>query len=275
MTPNSFESDEYQPLALLSQAVVIPPTSDPFSFFERAILKFRCLILPVTFAGIPHQDEQPWYFRHEYSVDLSSVGLDCFRLQACKPFEDTTIASRFFFSKPVDMSLQYFLLPLCLRQFSKSYPRRMYGLLLQRGLREGTEEYTRVGSWSEDNRYSSQLSPMISNTILKLGIGKDSTLSDRSLTENERVFDLKFDEYAAGHVDSKVLFPMKVVKSIVEHESNIKVLDEKAGVPASGDTEQEAIEMKEEEGPLVRDEEVACALLPHFTTAEWGTISLV
>ncbi|KAH6957419.1 heterokaryon incompatibility protein-domain-containing protein, partial [Fusarium avenaceum] len=44
-----FESDEYQPLALLSQAGVIPPTSDPFSSFERAILKVRCLLLPVTF----------------------------------------------------------------------------------------------------------------------------------------------------------------------------------------------------------------------------------
>lgn len=104
MAPNIFESDEYQPLALLSQAGVIPPTSDPFSSFERAILKVRCLLLPVTFAGTPWWDEQPWFFRHERDIELSSVGLDYLRLQACRPSHDMYITFKFHFSQPVDFA---------------------------------------------------------------------------------------------------------------------------------------------------------------------------
>ncbi|KAF4948810.1 hypothetical protein FGADI_9367 [Fusarium gaditjirri] len=147
MAPNSFKSDEYQPLALLSQAVVMPPTSDPFSFFERAILRVRCLLLPVTFARIYHRDEKTWFFWDKYGLDLSSAGLDCFRLQAC--------------------------------------------------------------------------------------IGKNSTLSDGGLTENERVFDLKLGEFAAGRVNSNVLFPMHIVKWVVGYQPDISEVDEKASASGS------------------------------------------
>lgn len=276
VAPNSFESENYQPLALLSQAVVIPTASDPFSSFERAILKVRCLLLPVTFAITPHRDELTWFFRHKFDIELCSVELDCFRLQACEPFAYIYVTFKLCFSQPVDTCSQYFLAPLYLRQDpeDKMRPTCVYGLVLKRGLNGGSQEYIRVGTWEEDFRYSSQLSPMISNTIIKLGIGKISTRSHGSLTENERVFDLKLGEYAAGHVDSKVLFPI-VVKGVVEHQSDIEELDEKAGVLESEDTEQEVNETEEDEDPFIRDEEVECSLLPHFTTAEWGTISLV
>ncbi|CVL08025.1 related to tol protein [Fusarium mangiferae] len=273
--PNSFESDEYQPLALLSQTVLIPPTSDPFSFFERAILKIRCLRLPVIFAGNANRKHQELIFRRDYDVELSSGGLDCFRLQACDPFDDTTITFSFSLSKPVDISLQYFLLPIYLRQvrtFPSGSP-RVSGLLLQRSLSEGREEYTRVGTWHETCDYASPLSPIISNTIIKLGIGKNSSLNHGSLTENERVFDLKLGQYAAAHGDSKVLIG-EVFKNAVDHQSNIEERDEKIDIPASEDTEQEG-NVSQEEELLIRNEEVECSLLPHFTTAEWGTISLV
>lgn len=275
VSPNSFKSDEFQPLALLSQAVVIPPTSDPFSFFERAILKIRCLLLPVTFAGNPPNNEKRCVFRHEYDVELSPVGLDCFRLQGCQLSDDSFIRFRFCFSKPIDISSQYFLLPLYLRKTSDVQRPCSYGLVLARVLSEGNEEYSRVGMWDEDFRFSSQLSPIVSNTIIRLGIGKNSILSDGNMTENERVFDLKLGQYAAGHVESKVLFPIRVVKRVVDHQSNIGELEEKAGVPGSGATEQEVNETEGEEGPFISDEEVECSLLPHLTTAEWGTISLV
>ncbi|QGI66487.1 hypothetical protein CEK26_010444 [Fusarium fujikuroi] len=274
VSPNSFKSDEYQPLALLSQTVVIPPTSDPFSSFERAILKIRCLLLPATFTGIPHRDEQPWFFRHNSDINLISVGLDYFRLQACKPFKNPYVTFRFYFSKPIDMSSRYFLLPLYIRR-SPTRPQQGYGLVLQKHSGGGHQEFIRVGIWEDDHNYSSQLSPIISNTIVRLGLGKRATFGDESLTENERVFDSKIGDYAAGHVDSKVLFPLKVVKRGVEHQLNDKELDDKDGVPGSEANAQEVNEAEEEEGASIRDEEVECSLLPHFTTAEWGTISLI
>ncbi|KIL92405.1 tol protein [Fusarium avenaceum] len=277
MTPNSFESEEYQPLALLSQTGVIPSTSDPFSSFERAILKIRCLLLPAVFAGIPHRDKQPWFFRQEGDLELSSVGLDCLRLQACEPFGDIHITFRFRFSKHVDFSLQYFLVPLYLRHASEGgYQLQcVYGLVLQKRLCGNNEEFIRVGTWGDDHRYSSQLNPIISNTIVKLGVGKNSTFTGGSLTENERVFDSKLGEYAAGHVASKVQFPIKIAKGVMEYQPNIEEVVDEAGNLEFGATEQKIVKTVEEDGPFIRDEEVECSLLPHCTTAEWATISLI
>ncbi|SCV36387.1 related to tol protein [Fusarium fujikuroi] len=274
VSPNSFQSELYQLLALLSQAAVIPPKSDPSFSFERAILKIRCLLLPAAFTGTPWRDGQPWFFRHNSDINLISVGLDSFQLQACKPYENPYVTFRFYFSRPIDTSLRYFLLPLYFRR-SLTGREKGYGLVLQKHSGCGDREFIRVGIWAEDYIYSSQLSPIISNTIVKLGLGKIATFGDESLTENERVFDLKIGEYAAGHVDSKVMFPLKVVKRVVEHQSNAKDLDGKNGIPGSEATVQEVNEAEEEEGPFVHNEEVECSLLPHFTTAKWGTISLV
>ncbi|WZH49468.1 hypothetical protein QYS62_010669 [Fusarium acuminatum] len=258
LTPNLFESDEYQPLALLSQAGVIPCTGDPFSSFERAILKIRCLLLPVTFAGIPYRDEQPWFFRHEGDIELASIGLDCFRLQACEPFDDVYITFRFHFSKSVDFSLQYFLVPLYLRNDlgRKSLPHCIDGLVLQKRVSGGNQEFIRVGTWKDDIRYSSQLNPMFSNTIVKLSVGKNSACSDGSLTENERVFDSNLREYAANHVASKVQFPIKIVKRVTEYQPDIKEVGDEVGTPGFGVTEQKAIETDGEKGPFIRNEEV-------------------
>ncbi|KAF5690083.1 hypothetical protein FCIRC_1038 [Fusarium circinatum] len=204
--PNSFYSFEYQPLALLSQAVLIPLESDPFISFERAILKIRCLLLPTTFAGTPRSDKLSYFFRQDCDVKLHSEGLDCFRLQACDQFGG-----------------------------------------------QGQEEYTRVGSWEEDYRFSSQLSPSISNTIIKLGVGKKSILRDGSLTKNERVFDSELRKYAKRHVASKVQFPMPVVKRAMPHQPNTEEVEKEAGVSGSEAIEQEANEADEDEGPFFSD----------------------
>ncbi|KAF5577215.1 hypothetical protein FPANT_10546 [Fusarium pseudoanthophilum] len=276
VSPNSFKSDEYRPLALLSKAVVNPPDSDPFASFEQAILKIRCLLLPVRFSGTP-QDEQPWFFRHEYDVDLTSVGLDCYRLQACEPFDDMFVTFRFCFSKPLDTSSQYFLVPLYLYQYleNNSTPLRGSGLVLQKSPDGGNQEFIRIGIWNDDLRYASQLSPIISNTIVKLSVGKNSTSIDGSLTENERVFDLNIGEYAGNHAGSKVQFPMKVDKKGGQRQPAIEEVDEKASTTGSKATEQDVDESGEEVEPFVRDKEINCSLLPHFITAEWGTISLI
>ncbi|KAF5625337.1 uncharacterized protein FTJAE_10056 [Fusarium tjaetaba] len=278
-TPNSFESDTYWPLALLSQAIVIPSTSDPFSSFERAILKIRCLLMPVTFGGIPHRNEPTWFFRHERDVELSSVGLSRLRLRACEREHGKRCAIfQLHFSEYIDMSVQYFLVPLYIRHL-KSLPNikrwpHCYGLVLQELPGGSTREFIRVGIWSEEHNWPSQLIPMISNTIAKLDL-KKSALSDGNLTENERVFDLKLHEYAIGHAASEVEIPTKVVEEVVEHQPNIEELKEKAAVSGSEADEQESNKVDKEEGPSTPLEVVECSLLPHFTTAEWGTISLV
>ncbi|KAF5594627.1 uncharacterized protein FSUBG_9393 [Fusarium subglutinans] len=273
--PNSFYPDEYQLLSLLSQAVVLPPESDPFTSFERAILKIRCLLLPTTFAGIPHSDKLSWFFRQDCDVKLPSEGLDRFRLQECDQFDNIYITFTFHFSKPLDTSLQYFLVPLYvslepMNQFSRPH---VCGLVLQNGRSQGNEEYTRVGSWKEDYRFSSQLSPSISNTIIKLGVGKKSTLRDRSLTKNERVFDSELRKYAKRHVASKVQFPMPVVKKAMQYQPDTGEVEKKAGVSGPEAIKQEANEADEDEGPFFSDKWIKCSLLPHFTTAKWGTIS--
>lgn len=68
---------------------------------------------------------------------------------------------------------------------------------------------------------------MISNTVVKLSVGKNSTCTEGSLTENERVFDSKLGEYVAGHVASKVHFPIKIAKRVMEYRQDIEeVVDE-------------------------------------------------
>jgi hypothetical protein len=270
--PNSFESDDLWPSAMLSQTVVTPPGSDPFTSFERAVLKIRCLLLPVRFAGIPHREEQPWFFRHEYDIELSSTGLNCMRLRACEPFGKHA-TFRFCFSKPVDFSSENFLLPLYDRR--RPSGSQAYGLVVQETLNNGKREFIRTGTWREDSRYASQLRPMISNTIVIQGVEKDSTLSKEALTANERMFDSKLRDYGVEHSASKVRFPFRIVNRAVKHPSDNEGLDEKGSVTSYRETEQKRIEKGGQEGSFIRDELVECWLLPHFTKAEWSTIFLV
>ncbi|RGP81005.1 hypothetical protein FLONG3_794 [Fusarium longipes] len=272
-TPNSFESDKYRPVALLSGTVVTPTDSDHFSFFDRAILKIRCLLIPTRFAGIPHRKDQPWFFRHEHDLELRSPGLDCMQLRACEPYDNKYITFRFCFSKQPDFSLQYYLMPLDFRNRRSSL--RAYGLVVQEVSQSGSREFTRIGTWSEEQRYASQFLPMIMNTIVKRGFGKDSARDDGSLTDNDRIFDCKLGEYAVDKVSSNIMFPLKVDDNMGIQCCSTQDFDEKESLGNPKDTEQKSGKIGGGNQLSYRDELVKCSSLPYFTTAEWGTISLV
>lgn len=61
----------------------------------------------------------------------------------------------------------------------------------------------------------------------------------------------------------------------MKYQPHIKEVVDEAGTLESGATEQEIIKTVEENGPFMRNEDVEFSLLPHFTTSEWATISLV
>ncbi|RGP64289.1 hypothetical protein FSPOR_8109 [Fusarium sporotrichioides] len=262
--PNSFESKELRPLALLSQTIITPAESDPFTSFDRAVLKIRGLLLPVRFAGTPHNEGQPWYFRHEHEVTSPAAGLDCIQLRVCNPYDDMHPAIRFCFSKKVAFSSQYFLLPLYQYHWGRdlddpvSKATLVYGLVIQEILINGAREFLRIGTWHEDYRYPSQFSPAIINTIVERGVGNMSALRNESLTANERIFDSKLGKYGVNDITSKVKVPWKVVDRLLMLGSETGALDEKVGP-------------KEKSWHKM----VECSLLPHITTAKWDTISLV
>ncbi|EYB27945.1 hypothetical protein FG05_04633 [Fusarium graminearum] len=189
--PNSYQSKELKPLALLSQTIVTPPESDHFASFDRAVLKIRGLLLPVKFTGTPPNTGQPCYFRHEHGVTLLAACLDYMQLRACNQQDGTYTPIRFCFSKTVVFSSQYFLLPLYQYHWARGFDdpgikaTLVYGLVVQEVLNKGSREFIRIGTWNEDF-YSSQLSPVISNTIVKNGVGKVSILRDGNLTFTER-----------------------------------------------------------------------------------------
>ncbi|CEI63330.1 unnamed protein product [Fusarium venenatum] len=250
--PNSFKSKEFQPLALLSQIIITPPGSDPFASFDRAILRIRCLLLPVRLTIAPQYEGPQWYFRHDLDFTVPATGINCMELRACEPYIKWGSAFRFHFSKPFISSAQHFLLPLYEYHYRRDLDEpghkviMVYGLVVKEAPSDNTREFIRVGTWQDSHHDPSQLSPMISNTIVERGIGRNSALRDDSLIANERLFDSKLGEYAIHNVASKVLLPL----------SNTEELNE----------------------TFVRKRKthktVECSLLPHFNTAEWDTISL-
>ncbi|KAK6713105.1 hypothetical protein SNK05_007559 [Fusarium graminearum] len=261
--PNSYQSKELKPLALLSQTIVTPPESDHFASFDRAVLKIRGLLLPVKFTGTPPNTGQPCYFRHEHGVTLLAARLDYMQLRACNQQDGTYTPIRFCFSKTVVFSSKYFLLPLYQYHWARGFDdpgikaTLVYGLVVQEVLNKGSREFIRIGTWNEDF-YSSQLSPVISNTIVKNGVGKVSILRDGNLTFTERTFDSRIGEYGVATSSSKVAFPRIFVDNLLMHGSNTEQVGDNTGSAGSKTYAT-----------------VQCSLLPHFTTAEWATISLV
>ncbi|KAM0491845.1 hypothetical protein ACHAP8_010349 [Fusarium lateritium] len=86
-------------------------------------------------------------------------------------------------------------------------------------------------------------------TVLRIrGIGKNST-EDERLTTNEQVFDFNIEKYGLRNFASEVQFSRKVVDRLLMGEVDLVEKD--------------------------WDKMVKCSLLPHFTAAEWETISLV
>ncbi|RKK85626.1 hypothetical protein BFJ71_g14100 [Fusarium oxysporum] len=139
-----------------------------------------------------------------------------------------------------------------------------FGLIVEETLNHnGEREFIRVGMWGEDYRYSSQLGPMISNTIISQRIGEASSEEKEDRTGVERIFDMKLHEYALKHASFDVSFPVSDKNTPFLHE---------AGVTAVGEAKIEEDPYK----PKMMDHRmIRCSLLPHFTLSEWTTISLV
>ncbi|KAF5235686.1 hypothetical protein FAUST_6917 [Fusarium austroamericanum] len=260
--PNSYQSKELKPLALLSQTIVTPPWSDPFASFDRAVLGIRGLLLPVRFTGTLPNIGKPCYFRHEHDVMSHAAGLDYMQLQACNQNDGMYTPIRFCFSKTVVFSSRYFLLPLYQYHWARGFDdpgikaTLVYGIVVQEVLKEGSREFVRIGAWNEDF-YSSQISPIISNTIVKHGVGTPSALNYESLTADECNFDSKFGKYGAATSSSTVAFPRNYIDKLLRGS----ITEQLGGSIGSAGSKTYAT--------------VQCSLLPHFTTAEWATISLV
>ncbi|KAF5533879.1 hypothetical protein FPHYL_13546 [Fusarium phyllophilum] len=264
--PSSFKSDDYQPLAFLVQSILTPLDTDPFTSFEQALLKIRCLLIPVEFsestdvenlADFCWQDHNP-----EHSITFDSAGLDCMRVQSCDALSQR-VQFRVRFSKIPDPSSSLFLLPLYLQK-ENCYlelgedPEAIQagGLVLQESFDNGDREFIRVGMWKESLSYASQLGPMISNTIVTQAIGKSSSGDDESITEAERIFGSNLFEYALHCSSSEVNFP-------IHYETDDEVM---------GEAETREDQSKRE---MMQYRRIQCSLLPHFTVWEWTIITLV
>ncbi|EXL71455.1 hypothetical protein FOPG_12839 [Fusarium oxysporum f. sp. conglutinans race 2 54008] len=239
--PNSFESTIFRPLALLSGKTLLPVDTDPSISIERAILHIRCLLIPLEFGGFADEEDLPSYFKLNHEIELQSVGIEFLHLVSCQNDRREYGAIKIKFSKPIKTSSHYFLAPLYLRKENAAEPQKLspddtegLGLVLEESSHDGQREFIRVGMWQEDYGCSSQLGPMISNSIVTQGIGEVKCESIQDTTEVEQVFDSNLKDYALHHASSVVNFPWKE-----------------------------------------KEESVQCSLLPHFTKADWATISIV
>ncbi|PNP76712.1 hypothetical protein FNYG_10131 [Fusarium nygamai] len=239
--PNSFESDIFRPLALLSGKTLLPVDTNPSISIERAMLHIRCLLIPVEFGGFASEEDLPSNFSLNYEIDLQSIGLDFLHLVSCQNDRREYETMKIKFSKPIKTSSHCFLAPLYLRKENAAEPQKLspddtegLGLVLEESFQDGQREFIRVGMWQEDWACSSQLGPMISNTIVTQGIGEVGRESIEGIMEMEQVFDLNLREYALNHASSMVNFPWKG-----------------------------------------KEESLQCSLLPHFAKADWTTISIV
>lgn len=168
--------------------------------------------------------------------------------------------------------MHHFLIPLYLRRDNAIIPIKpsekdteAFGLIVEETLNNNRErEFIRVGMWGEDYRYSSQLGPLISNTIISQGIGEASpedSVDDR--TEAEYIFEMKLRGYALEHASSDVSFPVSDKETPMQHGAGII-----AGVKA--EIKEDPFKFKMMDYRMIR-----CSLLPHFTQSEWTTISLL
>ncbi|SCO91374.1 related to tol protein [Fusarium oxysporum] len=239
--PNSFKSDRFDCLALLSQTKITPPDSDPYVTFHQAILQIRGLLVPVDFSGIADMHNLPSFFRITHNIELNSIGLDCLSLIPCREKEDGYAVLILSFSKPLNDSSRYFFIPLFLRKDKYQEPVKFspndtegHGIIVEEIFADRERQFIRVGRWQEDISLPSQLGPLISNTIVQQRIGETVSGRTEDIAELERSFDSNMHKYAVRHASSMINFPRTYTSQ------------------------------------LDQDRE-----LPHFSKAEWSSISLV
>ncbi|KAF4965992.1 hypothetical protein FSARC_6268 [Fusarium sarcochroum] len=199
---NSFESDFYRPLAFVSNTVITPPGSDPFSSFDRVVLKIKCLLLPVSISHTSlsaMQDSSSWQhvfgFWLPSGFELRSIGLESLQLdENDDPSRYPPVFVRLH--KPLSPSLHSHLVPLCFITESELHipvgtafhQAFAHAIVVQKILGGSDREFRRVGMWYEGLSNTYQLSPIITNTIIKIGVGKTD------LPTSGPCIDLAFDE---------------------------------------------------------------------------------
>ncbi|KAF5000555.1 hypothetical protein FGRMN_1722 [Fusarium graminum] len=279
-TPQTYESNEYRPLAMLRQTNTVPEGASPYASFDKAILKIRGLLIPIMLDGIQDMDNPSEKYLLYDNTGLHTREVNCLILRPYDGWDDITFSIHF--SRPVDVSARLFLLSLYVSEMGP-----------------GEREFTRVGFWLEDFRFASYIIPMVVNTIVTRGIGTDHVLSGQPVSEQDRIFDSRLRSYALNLSSTQVRFPIKdrsiqpktesedsgtedesdsesdnQYDSRTDNESNNSGTDDKS--ESSSDSDSEIINGTSMFGAHgIGTMMVQCSLLPYFSTAEWTTISLV
>ncbi|TPX07922.1 uncharacterized protein E0L32_010377 [Thyridium curvatum] len=261
---NSFELDDVRPLAMLTGSIISPQDSDPFTFFDQAILKIKCLLIPVEFNHMVDKNHFlgqlsiPFNPRILYHDEIPS-GLNF--LQLTDEYGDGP-TFEVNFSRPVDPSSACYFLPVVLEKENfvdasadTFHNAIVAGLLIQQTLERDKQEFTRVGTLlgKEDEP---SISPLISNTIVRQGIG--STPSSLN-TQDETAFESKLGNFAADMVSCPVPVYCCDIDIDMEDGSRNSTSDGE-GDSSSDESIWEMVE---------------CSSLPYFATAKWTTILLV
>ncbi|RBR10356.1 hypothetical protein FVER53590_12469 [Fusarium verticillioides] len=279
--PDSFKSDRFDCLALLVQMSITPPETDPYVSFHRAILQVRCLLIPVEFTGIADMHKLPSFFRITQNIESNSADLDYLSLIPRGEREDGHAVFTLSFSKPLNEAHRYFFIPLFLRKDKYQEVIKFgpddtegHGIIVEETATDGERQFIRVGRWQEDNSLPSQLGPLISNTIVQQETGKTVNNSTEDITELERSFDSKMHEYAVRHASSMVNFPRNCTSQLDQYGVHD---EEQNGIGADENGrlgENLRGELQEEKEQIMVDS-VKCSDLPHFSNAEWSSVSLV
>ncbi|KAM0421307.1 hypothetical protein ACHAPT_010836 [Fusarium lateritium] len=234
---NTFELRDVRPLAMLTETIITPPGSDAFTSFDRAVLKFRCLLIPAKFDDITHKkmmeqisaSDTPIGLRCHQNLPLDSTGLDVLQFEDSNGSKDgSQLILRF--SRPYNPSLRLLFVPCFLENFKGNFHQgEVDGLVVQET--GDSQEFVRIGTFSEGPIWHFGLSPMISNTLIKLGVGTDSAKGGRPATAEEAAFESKLRDYAATQVSTPVF-------------------------------------------ECFKDKEISCSSFPYLQTAQWIDILL-
>lgn len=279
--PNSFKSNRFDCLALLSQTSVIPPETDPYVSFHRTILRVRCLLIPVELAGIGDMHKLPSFFRITPNIEFLSTGLACLKLIPCREKEDGHAVFILSFSKTLSKPSRYFFIALFLRKDKYQEVIKFgpddtegHGIIVEETVTDGECQFIRVGRWQEDMTLPSQLGPRISNTIVQQGIRETVNGRTKDITDLEQSFDSKMHEYAVRHASSLINFPRNCTSQLDQDgviDTDHNGIGEDEDVQFDENSRAKLQEVKEQ----MKVDSIKCSDLPHFSNAEWSSISLV
>ncbi|RBR13468.1 uncharacterized protein FIESC28_08168 [Fusarium coffeatum] len=279
-TPNTYESKSFRPLAMLCRAKMFAEGISPYAIFDKAVLEIRCLLIPMELFAVSDMEFPPESYRWDQdTVIQADNSIECLGFRPDSQWRE--IKFSFEFSRLIQSLNNLFLLPLYIAESGVSRVDEMLkGIIVTRSINAKEREFTRVGTWLEDFRFPSQIIPVIRNTIIKQGIGIDDETSHYPSAEQERVFDSKLRSYSVECSSSDVKFPVRRARivpdpgscSVAAEEEPRKTHNNQAGQEGTGSSP----------APVTVSEEVEIqtfmlkhSSLPHFSKAEWTTVSLV